>query len=254
MNSIEFGIVDNVFFAIVLMVGLGGGFFHTYMVTKRRSSPKRSGVSGANTPESCNSNHMKRGSDRDGHGNHSGSFQAEDSPFLEAGRSLARSKNSKRPRGLALLSRTNQGITKLSDILYLVTCYSSICVVLGFATHVYDHGVAFVLASVPAILTAHLVAVGIVNPVVYKYNSHHSSSTNNSLLMDRTRANRNSNNFLSPLNYIHRRFGDNGKSNAVSTLTFVAATCAISLWVVFTVSTAGLSILKRPLEPWSSRL
>ena len=233
----DFGIADYVFFTFVVLASLAGGFFHTYLVTRRRSPSKGPGISGANTPgvntpESCNGNPAKRES-RDEHAICAGSFQTEDSLFQEAGRSLSRLKAAQKPHGLTLLSRNNRGISKLSDIFYLVTCYSSVCVVLGFTTHVYDHGPAFVLASVPAMLIAHLVAVGIINPVIYKYNGQYSDS--------RTRFRGNSN-LLTLLNYIDKRFGRQRKNASTPALTFVAATCAISLWLIFTVSNSHFFI------------
>ena len=208
-----FGVLDSVIFALVLLVSASAGFVHSYLLSNRgdlkTSKISRTNTSVVNTPESCNGNTTsnRRNSDR----SHQSDRQGEQ---LENNDDTGVKSLTPMRHGLALMSSSS----KFKDILFQLTCYLSPCLCVGFLTHVYDHGIAIVIPTIPAILAAQIVAVGVVNPIVYKYNL----------------SNRQTKGVLSVTNYLQRRFGGN-EPVATSALTFLASISAICLWLVFAV-------------------
>ena len=106
----------------------------------------------------------------------------------------------------------------MRDFCLHFVCLTSAVMTVGVCGHVHDHGVAFPLVTFPAAIAGHVIAIGLVNPIVCKYNRQLDPGMQT----------------LTAKNYLQRRFAKAEQLSKAAVNLFVAI-CAILMWVIFAV-------------------
>jgi len=150
------------------------------------------------------------------------------------------SSNNLSPGGLAL----PKGRGAFVDVLYRITITTSVPLILGIPTHVYQYGVC-VLAACPAIILAQVTALFIILPVFGKANKETSASASSSVEMMLNSASLSQQ--LSLETYLWRRF----KS---ASLNMLVAILIFTLWTFIAGSIFyGISGVIERITPFGTR-
>ena len=260
------GVLDIVIFCMVLLLSVSAGLIHTYLIN-RRSSQKFSDLSESSHQNNDSRELSRRASDAD-NGGYNGiqtsslavdsvgrekNRRTESSEFdkTEDMRTEERSLANNQHAGLALISDSTYGNTAgNTDIMFHLVCYASIIITLGLPAYTCYHGASLAISFLPAMLAAHITAIGIVNPLLKAYHNKHFSRYS-----DEKRKDGNGKGYeesISLLSYLWKRFGGyKGKQSQlikiaedtekpqklwVMILIIITTILILILWILFTVS------------------
>ena len=253
------GALDIVIFCMVLLLSVSAGLIHTYLIN-RRSSQKFSDLSESSHQNNDSRELSRRASDADNGGYNTidsvgreKNRRTESSEFdkTEDMRTEDRSLANNQHVGLALISDSTYGNTPgNTDIMFHLVCYASIIITLGLPAYTCYHGASLAISFLPAMLAAHITAIGIVNPLLKAYhNKHFSRYTDEKRKAGSCKGYEES---VSLLSYLWKRFGGcKGKQSQlikiaehadrpqklwVVILIMITTTLVLILWIIFTVS------------------